>query len=892
MANKPVISVEPGTPLYKALISATGVTPRDPAAFAYIVVDQAPEEVSVIDRFNRYAIEYPVVLAKFGDTTVVIDESYITAPKPNPAVPGLYAVDYLLTLPGAESIELWKCYVAVDEPPVLRGSMSTWSRTDYTLQTLNRILVEPTFNDMLEREGAPLYRFMTSNSGACLDWAVYDYMEADPHTYVYGEDGDSMRPVFVVAPVLPEGTMLYQEGLKGPSSLGNHIGTLGDRMLCNAFVDGGLSGNGYNEGEIASYSGSCYRAKVFTTQLPGQSSDWERGYLYRMDVATGVTVIPNARTLLCRVDVGGYQFKVNLKVHPDLGPYRGYYSHSRFADYNKGDLVSYIREGVVFILVRNDNDIIDPNADSAVPTSYMNPYWSVAYQSGIPLTTPTYGIYPDTNAVSAVLAKTQSVSCDVAMSWARMFNIPEALMIYLGGKAGAFMMYVLTRYRNTPLGFRTACNALGIGLEQLKLSDPSVRYFADGAEVSDVFTQIEKLRAIGGDMSRLHDTLWYTTHVPTTGDLCYDTVDTTVIKKCPSDGTPVSQWDVVYRMDRPPAPYLHSNAHYKAELSYMARLYSEMSVDMGDAYQWIRAMSAPTVLDMLGTLLMYEIPIYIMLETAIRIAETSVLTQYEASKCVQHGASYCGAQNLLYVHPYKDFDPSIMDYIWVYPEVYFRQSLTRANELVLPERELEDGTRIYRFDVGCYIGFQLGSDYSPYYVLKGVWQSVNTLGLLGDGASQGTEDTFIKASDMQTLPTSIFFTRGDVGVTVLLERKPIQTSMLYGAWQYKPGFVVGAHKFVDLEPVDAEIVVYTPIGYEKLLSSVKAVVVDGASVPYSASPSNGTISIFTMSGTTVVLLGSSGLPMAKVTVTHPMPRAADGGPRTGEPSIVLTLTSI
>ena len=130
---------------------------------AYLTVNltQLPAEVLSVDAYVDYVVEYPRAEVRVGSITIDVSDR-ISCNHPNPETPGLYALDFMLSIDDGEGYTtqpIWRSWVSIDEPPILRHVITPWNRENRTIADLNRLVIEPQFMEALYEAGVPLYNF-------------------------------------------------------------------------------------------------------------------------------------------------------------------------------------------------------------------------------------------------------------------------------------------------------------------------------------------------------------------------------------------------------------------------------------------------------------------------------------------------------------------------------------------------------------------------------------------------------------------------------------------------------------------------------------------------------------------------------------------------------------
>lgn len=778
-----------------------------------------PKPVRRLDAYSPYELEYPKVDLVDGGNEVDISK-YVTAGKPDPQTPGLYRIDYILKLPGIEKNIIWQSYLSIEEPPVLRHIITPWNRESYTIATLNRLVVEPQFQEALYEEGAPFYNFVTSNMSP----ALRPNAAASFNACVGFKAGERL---FISGRKLPLATAVELDAGPG-ASFSVHL----DRVISTSE----WSASSYAKGSIVQQSKKAYCAvaDVNANDVPGASSKWLEGCLYSLQEAvppTGVTPgMPEYEAtgyykwatskdgevellaVWAPVDLRGYIFSVDVKHAPKLSTYWGYYNREYFKDYRPGDLVSYISDDVLYLYRRNDTDIRDLSTEEAYrPGSYQNPHWDEVYAEWEESQLRNFGrwIRPISNAGNAFIAKTCSLSEEASSAFAYILGIPDSLVEAIGSKCSVFLYILLQRTRNTYEGFRSAFRAIGLDVSDLHRVYPTVSSAGeDGHDFANVYDAEETLKRIS--MALRYDLLWETqpgddiSTPPTPIDQVYGSntaawqdinrLGLHWIRYWPNprhaggrEGRTYYEiqeyrgaaWRTIYKVtgfgddkfaESAAARIKGNNRYYKASLSLLERLASQALVDMGDGKQWIdlNAFSEPSY--WVTDLIKYEVPIYIYLVLSVNIASIDEL--WSAGRMMRriHFSAYGGTPTLV-VHPSRYFDLATCSTkeLLASVEVLGDDGWEEA-ELT----EMREGSAVYDFDKAVTVRFRIGIDAQ----IEGYWTSRHTMGMFGDNGTDPQDASMMGDAE------ELHLVNGITGVTPLLPDGALKGELEYLRYNY------------------------------------------------------------------------------------------------------------
>ena len=204
-----------------------------------IHLTQLPAEVLKVDAYVDYTIEYPRVEVYYGDHVIDISDR-VAVNHPNPETPGLYALDFTVSASGEKMTPIWRSWVSIEEPPLLRHIITPWNKENRVIADMNRQVIEPQYMEALYEAGVPVYNFQQANLSAAVNqFAVMKYRDA--RAIVVD------NRLFITGPRLPAGTEVTVNGLTR---------TLGVNLLCPLFS----KQDTYEAGSLVSYCGSDYYA--------------------------------------------------------------------------------------------------------------------------------------------------------------------------------------------------------------------------------------------------------------------------------------------------------------------------------------------------------------------------------------------------------------------------------------------------------------------------------------------------------------------------------------------------------------------------------------------------------------------------------------------------------
>lgn len=790
--------------------------PEDAAIVIHVL--GLPPEVVRLDAYVEYAVEYPQVEVTCNGVTVDVSDR-LCVNHPNPETPGLYALDYSLSVGGESFTTVWRSWVSIEEPPVLRRIVTPWNRDNRTIADINRLVIEPRFTEALYEAGVPLYNFQQSNAPAAVgQFAILRYRDA--RAIVKGGQ------LFVSGPRLPVGTEV---------TIGGTAYVLKVPVMNPTFS----SQDTYSEGDVVGYCGSSYYAlediPIREYADPTDATHIVRGSVLPTDVATADGVRHpywllgelyavddlglsdgeyELESLWASVDVNGYTFKMDLLRAFPVRHYWGVYDRKYFYDYAPGDLVAVVSDGVISLYQRNENPIDDRATEEAYrPGHYLNPNWTVVYSGsdGTLLSDPI--IKPCTNATNTVVCKTCTARADAFRMYAHLVGIPQGLVDALGTKYSVLLWALLYRTRNTFPGLKVALNAIGLDVDNLRRAIPSVEYSgyhgSTPMEITDVYTEIGKVREIA--MSVKADKVW------TEGrDLSDDMGSDAPWIRYSSEGeTPDTVFRYVDGVWVPFYTFVHTgsdtdaslydysvnNRYYRADVNLLSRLQDGSLVDMGDGCQWVEHSHFANLSLALARLLEYEIPIYIYFRLTIRLTTVGMAKLHGLSKGVILQDAWGGSVGLK-LFPGKYFDFATVSVKSVYPKVLYTYEALGPDSadsewMEYTDFAVMDGYRYFPFMGAVYLRIKY-PDSTTYHEVDGLdsdgrsgrWVSLYTIGCLGDADSKGTGDYvatdgsgFKDATYMED-GTDLFLCKGLVGCTFRISTGSLSATGYAWQWQY------------------------------------------------------------------------------------------------------------
>lgn len=817
-----------------------------------IHLTQLPVEVLKVDAYVDYAIEYPRVEVYYGDHVIDISDR-LSVNHPNPETPGLYALDFMISASGEKITPIWRSWVSIDEPPILRHIITPWNRENRVIADLNRQVIEPQFMEALYEAGIPIYNFQQANAPAAVSqFAAMKYRDARAVVV------DSR--LFITGPRLPVGTEVTVNGITR---------TLGVEVLCIPFTEQDI----YSKGSLVSYCGSDYYAltDIPTREVPDPDNSkktltvsvlptsyeevggtkvsyWLQGAYYDIDDLGLPDGEYSISSLWATLDVGGYLFKMDLLRAFPVHRYWGHYDRKYFYDYAAGDLVSVISDNVITLYQRNDTSIEEKGIEETYrPGHYLNPHWKEVYSESNDTMLRDPVIKPYTNAANAVICKTCPAREEAFRLYAKLVGIPSELVDALGSKYSVILWAILYRTRETFPGIKAAMNAIGMDIENLRRAYPSVVYsqYEGGVEnvIGDIYTEMGKVKTIARSVKA--DKIWYNGDtLPTVRgmfDADYDeewdnlpwirySVDgeePDVVWICRIvDGSPAG-WEKFYKFthigsDRNIAEYDMSvnNRYYRADANLLDRLAADCAVDLDDGYQHIDHNAYVSLSVALGSLLQYEIPIYIYLRLKIRLAAVGHAHMVGVSKPVALQDAWGGSVGLK-LFPGKYFDFVTLTVKEAYPTVLYSYEALPAESAdsawtEYTGYEQKVGYRYFSFEQAVYIRLKFTQDTASYVfkVATGVdddnddgvvrykwcWTSRYTIGCIGDPASPGTDDykarsgdhgfdgfmdaTQMEPSGSERRGSDVYLCKGMAAITLRIATSTLKVSGEALMWQY------------------------------------------------------------------------------------------------------------
>lgn len=723
------------------LVSSNGNSAvlRSDLGYRYTVVN-IPAPVIVVPAYIEYSIEFPSVEMTAPDGSVQDVSEYISCNHPNYETPGLYKLSFMLILPGNEPVEVWSTWLSIEEPPLLRNVISPWIRENRTITDLSRLVLEPQFQEALYAAGSPLYNFSGANSPKAISSTTLPNLR--------GVQGYAItNAIFLSTQLLPTGTIVTS---------GAYTFTLKTHKLAPEYVPD----MHYRQFEVVHYAGTYWIALEDTDTIPGTSA-WLSGYPYEIaeDTLPSVGNI-SLDTLTVMVDAGGYLFRVDALSNITIGHYWGIYNPNNFYDYAPGDLVSVIADNVYYLYRRNNTDTTQQAIElSYRPGNYHNPHWDEVYCSSPQGLLRTPVITPVTNATNSMVAKTGSVKDSVFRIYSRLAGIPMELVDALGLKKGVLIWALLYRNRNTYFGFKTALQALGMNLENLSRTYPSIEYYADGSDtpITDIYDEIGKCKDMAKSIRAgrlLMDGMSLPDPLPSdAGSIPYiryknngDNTSDTVEKYDPATGT----WSDYYKFtklsgDFSPAEWDFSknNRYYRATIAFMDRIAGDNIIDMGDGEEWLSDEAFSPISSQLDALFSYEIPIYIYLRMKVRLASVGTMVRIGTMGGVICHDAYGGDVEMR-LYPSKMFDVVSLATKEYWPVVSVSDTANGTYAVADYDMSSLLEFRRYRFDHNVYVKFDLPD--GP--MATGYWVSPYAIGRLV-GMSE-----------------PLFLCNGEVGVTV------------------------------------------------------------------------------------------------------------------------------
>lgn len=833
---------------WREFLSGYVTEPLPEDVLPIITLTQLPAEVLKVDAYVDYVVEYPRVEVSYGNYTVDVSDR-VAVNHPNPETPGLYALDFTISVSGEKTTPIWRSWVSIEEPPLLRHIITPWNRSNKVIADLNRQVIEPQFNEALYEAGVPIYNFQQANAPAAVSqFAVMKYRDA--RAIVID------NRLFISGPRLPVGTEVVVNGISR---------MLGVTLVCPQFSNQDI----YTEGDLVSYCGSDFYAleDIPTRQYPDPNDDtktitgsvlptatyddngvertyWLRGCYYSVDSIGLPDGEYDLTSLWAILDVDGYLFKMDLLRAFPVHHYWGHYDRKYFLDYATGDLVSMVEDNVITLYQRNETSIAEDSIEETYrPGHYKNPHWTEVYSESNSTMLRDPIIKPYTNATNAVVSKTCPAREEAFRIYAKMVDIPYALVDALGSKYSVLLWALLYRTRETFPGIKAAMNAIGMDINNLRRAYPSVVYsqYSEGGiktEIKDVYTEIGKVKQIARSVQA--DKVWTEGRsllVKDDPDIDVPWIrysmegedpDTVWVYKRTNDTGDSGNWEKFYSFvhigsDRDISEYDYSvnNRYYRADASLLDRLASDGVIDMGDGLQWIDDDTFVGLSLALTTLLAYEIPIYIYFRLKIRLATVGRTRLRGISKPVALQDAWGGPIGLK-LFPGKYFDFITMEVKECYPTVFYSYEKLSSDS---PDSDWtkcidfvnKDTYRYFAFDRAVYLRIKYtGDDASIIYkVSRGIdydnnmdnvlrfkwcWTSRYTIGCLGNPDSPGTDDYKARPGDhgfdgfedaTQMNPTDndrhgsdIYLCKGIAAITLRIDTNTLKVTAEALQWQY------------------------------------------------------------------------------------------------------------
>lgn len=724
-------------------------------------ITQLPPEVLSVDAYVDYTLEYPRVEVHYGK--VVIDVSdRICVNHPNPETPGLYALDFMVSATGEKPMPIWRSWLSIEEPPLLRRIITPWNRSNRTIADINRLLIEPQFTEALYEAGIPIYNFQQSNSNTSVSqFASQRYK----HARAFVKDGG----LFISGPRLPSGTCAVIGG--------SHI-FIRDSILCAPFN----RSDAYSQGDVTTYCGSDYYAlddiplvDVQRTQsgdtlngslIPSANptSDsptqyWLQGAYYNIEGSIPGDGECTLDYLWACVDVNGYLFKMDLLRAFPIRHYWGHYNHNNFMDYAPGDLVSIVKDGIISLYQRNETSLDSDGLDASYrPGHYKNPHWQEVYSESDSTEIIDPVIRPYTNATNAIVCKTYSAREESFRIYSNLVGIPSELVELLGAKYSVLLWAILYRTRETFPGIKTALNAIGLDINNLHRSKSSVIYFDERSNsINDVYKEIEVLKEISKSIEA--DRIWVLTNGSNPPEdpeysfgmppwIAYTIDGRSVIKYDSKTKTWVPYYTFTHiGSDLQPQDYDYSvnNRYYEADLNLLDRLSKSGALDLDDGFQWIDHNYFVALSLALTRLLSYEIPIYVYFRLKVHLAAICKTHLRGVSNGVVMHDAWGGTVGVK-LYPGKLFNFATCTTEYYYPNLMFSYEklpvTSSDSDWTLQMDYIQrDGYRYYSFDHAVYIRLAYPMMYNGLlFRTESAWTSQFTIGCLGDSNSPGTDD--------------------------------------------------------------------------------------------------------------------------------------------------------
>lgn len=786
---------------------------------------QLPAEVLCVDAYVEYAVEYPRAEVRIGNKIVDVSDK-IACNHPNPETPGLYALDFTLSLMGEAATPIWRSWVSIEEPPILRQIITPWNRESRPIADLNRLVVEPQFNEALYEAGVPLYNFQQANAPAAVSQANSQRYK-DARAFVKG------GRLFITGPQLPVGTEATVNNLKR---------TLGVPLMTPKFRQFST----YYAGEVVSYGGYQYYAVMdipkhevvdaeddnkvkMGSAIPDtiyKDDDgnvvmcWLAGFYYTIDEIDMPDGEYALTALWAVLDVNGYLFKMDLKRAFPVHHYWGHYNRKYFYDYAPGDLVSLVSDNVIYLYQRNETSIDEKGIEETYrPGHYKNPHWTEVYSASNNSMLRDPAILPYTNSLNAVVSKTYPVREEAFRLYARMVGMPAELVDAIGTKRSVLLWAMLYRTRETFPGIRAAMRAIGMDIPDLHREYPSVVYSKYGYTIENVYDEIATVKSIARSVEA--DKVWTGSDDPDVDNVKdmrnvkYADIPWVRYSRegeepdCVFEFDPVERkWVRLYSFkhigsDKSPELYDFSvnNRYYKATVNLLDRLAKECVVDVGDDKQWIDHNYVGSILEALSALLHYEVPIYIYFRLKLQLVAIGHLTVRGVSGGVALMDAWGGPIGLK-LFPGKYFDFRTLTVEIYYPTLLYSYEQPDGSESDDGWTEYKDyvngpNFRYFAFEQAVYIRMKFPPTRSGIQFLEhpdGKWISQFTIGCLGNPASPGTGDYkpdpddhgfsgFMDATHLGA-GTDLYLCKGMVGATMRIKPNDLTATALCLHWQY------------------------------------------------------------------------------------------------------------
>lgn len=786
---------------------------------------QLPTEVLCVDAYVDYTIEFPRAEVRVGNTIIDVSDK-IACNHPNPETPGLYALDFTLSLMGEAASPIWRSYVSIDEPPLLRQIITPWNRESRPIADLNRLVIEPQFTEAMYEAGVPLYNFQQANAPAAVS-------QANALRYKDSRAFIKSGRVFITGPQLPVGTEVV---------VNNSKRTLGVPLMVPKF----RQLTAYGAGEVVSYGGYQYYAvsDIPRHEIPDPDDDtktkmgsiipdtiyenedgeivmcWLAGFYYTIadiDMPDGEYALTSLWSVL---DVNGYLFKMDLKRAFPVHHYWGHYNRKYFYDYAPGDLVSVISDNVIYLYQRNETSIDEKGIEETYrPGHYKNPHWTEVYSASNESLLRDPAIIPYTNAANAIVSKTYPVRDEAFRLYARMVGMPVELVDAIGTKKSVLLWAMLYRTRETFPGIRAAMRAIGMDIPDLHREYPSVIYSKYGTPIGNVYDEIATVKSIARSIEA--DKVWTGSGNPDINNVKdmrnvkYADIPWVRYAREGEDPDTVFEYDInekkwvaLYAFkhigsDKSPELYDFSvnNRYYKATANLLDRLAKECVVDIDDGQQWVDHNAVGSIIGSLSELLHYEIPIYIYFRLKLKL----IAIGHASLKGVSGGVALMdawGGPIGLKLFPAKYFDFRTLRIEIYYPTLLYSYEQPTSSESDEGWTEYTDyvigeNFRYFAFEKAVYIRMKFPPTASGIQFVEnpdGKWISQFTIGCLGNPASPGTGDYkpdpgdhgfsgFMDATHLGA-GTDLYLCKGMVGATMRIKPNNLDVSAECLHWQY------------------------------------------------------------------------------------------------------------